>query len=332
MDDSLRDANVLVTGATGFLGSHVVRRLLAAGATVHMIARATSAFDRLSDVLPDIRPWTADIRDATAVERCVTSVRPDLVFHLAAETAGRGWILSAELGTELLQRSYDINFVGTVNVLRAVARAAPAARVIRAGGLEEYGTGPLPYHEHQREAPISPYSASQVAATHLAEMFHRQTGLAIVTLRLALLYGPRQAAGFFIPSLILACLAGRSFEMTAGDQTRDFVYVDDAVDAFVRVAAAPASIGGVINIGSGVEWRIRRVADLIVQLSGSKSRLRIGARPDQTIGLSRLVCDTSRAWELLSWKAQTSLEAGLERCIAWYRTRPEQAAFFSGQT
>ena len=141
---------------------------------------------------------------------------------------------------EAVERSLEVNLVGTINVLHAALESgAPVAAFVRAGGLEEYGLAATPFEESQREQPVSPYSASQVAATHYCEVLQRHTSVAIVTLRPALVYGPDQSTDFFIPGLIVSCLRGIDFEMTEGEQTRDLLFVDDLVDAFLLAASRP---------------------------------------------------------------------------------------------
>lgn len=321
MKDSLRDAVVLVTGGTGFIGAHLVRRLVADGANVHLLVRPRSHFDRLADVRVSVAHTALELADKPALAACLRGVQPDVVFHLAGVTAGRGTDARLASAAALLEHSYEVNLTGTLHLLLAVAHEAPAARVIRTGGLAEYGNGPVPFREEQREAPVSPYAASQVAATHLGQSVVRQFGLAVTTVRPALTYGPAQSDSFFIPSLILACLEGRPFDMTTGTQTRDFVYVDDVVGALVAAATAPGVAGQIVNAGSGREVRIDEVASLIVRMTGGRTALRVGAQPGRPGDLERLFCDPERARQLLGWVARTSLDAGLERTIAWYRER-----------
>jgi nucleoside-diphosphate-sugar epimerase len=212
-----------------------------------------------------------------------------------------------------------VNLEGTLTMVRETVEARhPVAVFVRAGGLEEYGTGATPYVETQREQPISPYSASQVAATHYCEMLQRQTTTPLVTLRPALVYGPAQSTDFLIPSLITSCLHGTDFDMTAGTQYRDLLYIDDLVDAFVR-ALTREGVTGVINVGHGIEHAIRDVAQEIVRLCGTESRLRLGARPERPGDLPHLVTTTQRANELLDWQPAVPLTEGLARTIAWYR-------------
>lgn len=177
----------------------------------------------------------------------------------------------------------------------AVLRYAPAcARSVRAGDLQEYGTGPVPCREDQREAPASRYSARQVAATHLARMLQRQTGLPMLTLRPVLTYGPHQAESVFIPSLLRACLANRDGHRTAGDPARDLVSVDDLAKPSVRQ-------------------------------TDPVTRLEVAAQAGRVRGLQRQVCDPSRARSLLGWEATLPIEEGPARSMAWQREARDHA-------
>ena len=137
-----------------------------------------------------------------------------------------------------VQRSVEANLAGTLNIAAAAASTG-VQRLLRAGGLEEYGNGPAPFSEEQRESPISPYSASQVAAAHYWQMLQRHVDVSLVTLRLALVYGPGQSPDFLVPSLIRSCSHRRRLRDDGGEQTRDLLFVDDAADAFVAAATCP---------------------------------------------------------------------------------------------
>jgi nucleoside-diphosphate-sugar epimerase len=307
---------VLVTGATGFIGSHLASRLARDGAEVHALVRRGSDAGRLASVRQQIHLHEGDVTDEASIRRAFAAATPWAVYHLAADTGVRrlseGWA-----GVE---RSVRVNLQGTLAVLRGALEAtSPVSVFVRAGGLEEYGTGPTPYDEAQREAPISPYSASQVAATHYCEMLQRGTATRIVTVRPALVYGPGQSSDFFIPSLIASCLRGAAFEMTAGTQHRDLLYIDDLVDALIRVATTGAPRGGVVNVGHGIEHAMRDVAMEIAGLTGRPDLLQIGARPERPGDLVHLVTRTERAAELLDWRPKIGLTEGLRRTIAWYR-------------
>ena len=301
---------VLVTGASGFIGSHLVERLVRDGADVHVLLRAGSSSRRLDGVRDRVREWEGDITDSDALRNAIAGAQPDVVFHLAGDTGVR----RVSEGWPGVDRSVRVNLIGTLALLRAALEAKhPVSAFVRAGGLEEYGDGPVPYDETQREQPISPYSASQVAATHYCEMMQRGTETSIVTVRPALVYGPGQSEDFLIPSLILSCLRDQDFEMTGGAQQRDLLYIDDAIDAFVR--AAERKVRGVVNVGHGVQHAIRDVAEQIVRMTGTRAKLRVGARAARARDLEQLVTRVERAKELLDWTPRVELAEGLKRTV-----------------
>jgi nucleoside-diphosphate-sugar epimerase len=314
---SLTGRRALVTGASGFIGSHLVARLLEEGVEVHVMQRDDAPAERLVPMQSRLRVWRADVTDRAAVHAAFDGAAPDLVIHLAADTTVR----RTQEGWAGVERSIRVNLEGTLTMVRETMEARhPVSVFVRAGGLEEYGTGATPYVETQREQPISPYSASQVAATHYCEMLQRETRTPLITLRPALVYGPAQSTDFLIPSLITSCLRGLDFDMTAGTQYRDLLYIDDLVDAFVR-ALTREGVSGVINVGHGIERAVRDVAQEIVRLCGTASRLRLGARPERPGDLAHLVTSTRRSSEMLDWRPTVPLTEGLTRTIAWYRSR-----------
>jgi nucleoside-diphosphate-sugar epimerase len=312
---SLTSVPVLVTGASGFIGSHLVRRLVREGAAVHALVRPKSSLHRIADVQNQVTLWQSDLSDAARLKTSIESVRPQVIFHLAAGTAGR----RASDDVKSVRESLESNLVGTLNLIEAIESAKLDLRcLIRAGGLEEYGNGPFPYDERQRESPVSAYSASQVATTHVCQMITGRTGLPIVTIRPALTYGPGQSSDFFIPSLIAHALRGEDFTMTSGQQTRDLLYIDDLIEAFIRAATATGIAGHIINIGSGRDYRIIDVAHAIVRITGSKIQLKVGDASERPSQIRRLLASIDRARELLNWTPQIDLETGLARTIESY--------------
>jgi nucleoside-diphosphate-sugar epimerase len=246
-----------------------------------------------------------------------------MVFHLAADTRSRG--MGADYS--VIKSTLAINLVATIGLLEKLNDGDwPVRSFVRTGGLEEYGSGPFPSIESQRELPVSPYSASQVAATHYCVMLQRYLRFPAVTIRPALIYGPAQSAQFFIPSLIQHCLRGRDFEMTSGEQARDLVYVDDAIDALIRASVADSLGGQIINVGSAKEYRLLDVAQAVRTAAGANIGLHVGAAPDRPAEIQHLVCNADKAKALLGWAARTDLQSGLARTIAWYRNHLARAA------
>ncbi len=305
--------SVLVTGASGFIGSHLSRYLVNLDAEVHVFVRDSSDRFRLFDIKDRVTVWHGDITHYSSVYNCLANARPNVIFHLAAAR-------DVTRDIRLLDPMFNTNLTGTINLFRAVQEAgiSPAC-IVNTGSSEEYGNGQTPFVESQREMPVSPYSASKAASTHLAQMLHRSIGIPVVTLRPFLAYGPGQDADMFVPSLIRHCLQKKDFRMTSGDQTRDFVYIDDVIDAYLRAAFSSSAIGEVINIGSGNEYCIRDIAEKILQKMGSPIRLIIGAMEKRQGEADHFFCSNKKANDVLAWSPKTSIDEGLDRTIVWFR-------------
>ncbi len=307
---------VLVTGGAGFVGTHLVQRLLEAGASVTVLEHPAARLDRLAPAAARVRAVSADLAEPGAAGRALAGERFEAVFHLAAWTGGR----NRPLDPDAWRRSLAVNVQGTLELLLAlVAGGEPHPRVVRTGGMEEYGDGPVPFREAQRECAVTPYSASQVAATQFAHALAARTSLPLVTVRPALVYGPGQDESFFLPALVRACLDGREFEMTSGEQTVDYVHVRDVVEALALAAVRPGVAGEVFNAGSGREIAIRDLAERIAALTGAGATLKIGARAGRSGEGSRRFLDVARARERLGWTAAVPLEEGLRGLVAAMR-------------
>ena len=308
---ALAGRRVLVTGGRGFIGSHLVRRLLAEGADVHIVSRTGLPTDRFTET----QRLTWHIAPSFALDTLraiVCTARPSLVYHLAADTSTR----HMDAQWHALDRALDVNIMGTIRLIDALRDVEGVEHVIRLGGLEEYGRGPIPFLETQREAPVSPYSASQVAVTHFFSMLQAHVPFALTTLRPALVYGPGQPDTFLIPTLIRAGLAGTPMRVQAGNRGRDLIFIDDLIDAMYRTATIAFARGAVINIGSGRQWRMREIAERIHALTGARSALQIDETPSDVSVIDDLVCDVTQAATMLRWRATTGLEVGLPRTVA----------------
>jgi len=310
----LAGASVLVTGGTGFLGSHLVRRLVGHDANVAITVRAGTEPRRIRDVVNRTRRIEADVTDAASLRAAVREAAPDAVFHLAAWTGGR----HADV-EDAFRRSLAVNHEGTMNVLKAVRDEAPGARVVRTGSMAEYGDGEAPFREDSPTREDSSYSGSVILATHLAHAIAPTWGLKPVTLRPSLIYGPAQDSDYFLPGLIRACLAGADFPMTTGEQGVDFVFVEDVVEALVRAAGSGAAAGEIFNVGSGVEITVRELAETVVRRTGTRAKLLIGAVPTREREAQHRCLDIGKAERMLGWTPRTPLEEGIDLTVAWFR-------------
>ena len=322
---SLRGRPVLVTGADGFIGSHLAERLVAEGAHVRAFCLYNSRGSAgWLDEVPaatrdalDIR--LGDIRDARFVEAATAGV--EIVFHLAA-------LIAIPYSYGAAESFVDTNVRGTLNVLEA-ARRAGVRRLIQTSTSEVYGTPEtLPIRETHPLNPQSPYAASKAAADHLALAFHRSFDLPVVVLRPFNTYGPRQSERAVLPTIIRQLLAG-SGEVRLGrlDTRRDLTFVADTVDGLIRAATAEGAVGRTIQLGTGRAETIERVLELAARATGVTPRVvqvPERMRPDASEVLV-LQSDPALAQELLGWRATTELEAGIEATIAWLRDQPEPA-------
>jgi UDP-glucose 4-epimerase len=304
-----RGCRVLVTGGTGFIGVHLCRALLQVGAEVEVWSRSGSTAARaLAAEFPTLEVHAIDVRRRPEVASALAARPPNRVFHLA------GIRLMGNRADNLVEM-FETHVQGALHVIEAV----PAdARVVVVGSCEEYGRGPVPFRETQVAQPQTAYSISRLATT-LACLALPVPSICVA--RLAVVYGAGQVGDMFIPSLLEACAARRPFAMTTGEQTRDFLYVEDAVRALLALADTEAATQELVNVGTGVERTVRQVAEQAAQLSGHGTDLRIGAIPSRPGEASRYACAIDKIQSLTGWQPTIDLEEGLARTLEWWRQR-----------
>lgn len=318
MNGFWQEEPVLVTGAGGFIGSHLVEALLAAGARVRAFVRYTSR--REPGLLRDLSPADfakveivpGDLRDERAVREAVHGCR--LVFHLGA-------LISIPYSYLHPVEVASTNFTGSLNVLTACLDEG-VQRLVHTSTSEVYGTARhVPIDEGHPLQGQSPYSASKIGADKLAESFYSAYNLPVVTVRPFNTYGPRQSARAVIPTIITQALAGDTVRLGNLETTRDFTYVDDTVRGFLLAAEAQGVEGQAFNLGTGTEISIGDLARRIIRILGRPVEVSLEAqrlRPEKS-EVMRLLSDNSLARRRLGWVPEISLEQGLERTIAWVR-------------
>jgi nucleoside-diphosphate-sugar epimerase len=302
---------VLVTGATGFIGSHVVDALLEEGATVHALTSTVSSVypQRLLPVRDRITLHEGSLADRSAMDAVADAVRPRVVLHLGAYThVGKSW--------QRVDECVQVNVQGTVNLLQALAPYG-YDKLVYTGTSEIYGDVEVPFSEEGPVNPISPYSVSKYAGERYCRMFHQGKQWPIVMVRPFNAYGPAQSPDRIIPEIIVRALRGQELRMTQGRQTREFNYVTDLARGFVA-AALHGEPGRLYNLGCGVEVSMRDLATTILGLMGDPIVAQLGVLPDRPTEIWRMYADAGRARDELGWTSQVSLEDGLARTIAWY--------------
>jgi NAD dependent epimerase/dehydratase len=306
---------VLVTGAGGFIGSHLAVRLMELGAETAAFCRYTSSGKPgLLDLLPrDSRPQIifGDLRDADAIREAVRG--KDMVFHLGA-------LIAIPYSYVHPREFVDSNVLGTLNVLMAAREFG--AQVVHTSTSEVYGTAQTtPISEAHPLVGQSPYSASKIAADKLAESFFLSFDVPVATVRPFNTYGPGQSARAFIPSCVTQALVRREIHMGHAEPTRDLTYVADTVEGFIKAVECDRLWGQTANLGTGTEVSMGDLARQIVTLIGGNIPVVVDEerkRPDPS-EVWRLVSDNRRARELLGWEPRVSLDDGLSRTIEWIR-------------
>jgi nucleoside-diphosphate-sugar epimerase len=303
---------ILVTGGTGFIGQHLLRTLVAANHQPVAVARDQAKIASLSSDLKNQVRWIeSDLLNHAATREVIESEKPTVIFHLAA-TRGRA------NDEQAMAACTELNVDATVELFES-AQSANVERVIILGSADEYGAQAGPFKEDFDLKPTSAYAISKAEATRAAQAMHAANGFPVVVLRPFTVYGPQQPRVMFVANAVECAVNGLEFEMTAGAQKRDLVYVDDAVRAMIAAAKASDVDGKVINIGSGDAISLREVARLIWQISESDAPLRVGAREAATDEIHDTWADITRARQLLDWEPRVGLKDGLRLMIEWAR-------------
>lgn len=326
----LKNKKVLVTGACGFIGSHLVESLLEEGCDVRAFVfyNSFNSWGWLDSLTPqkikNIEVIAGDIRDPERVKRAVEG--RDAVFHLAA-------LIGIPFSYSAASSYVETNIGGTLNILQACRESGPE-KVIITSTSEVYGTAKyVPIDEDHPLQGQSPYSATKIGADKIAESFHLSFNLPVVIARPFNTYGPRQSTRAIIPTIISQVLSSQK-EIKLGNvsPTRDFTYVNDTCEGLIEITENNKAIGRVINICSGRETSIRNLAALILRIMNSKKKVREDdderIRPEES-EVKRLLGDNTLIRSMTTWKPKYSLEEGLARTIAWFKKNGSLAAYRS---
>ena len=316
----LRGATALVTGADGFIGSHLVEALVAEGASVRALVHYNSFnswgwLESLNtEILEAVEVVAGDVRDPDQMRTLLAGVQ--VVFHLAA-------LISIPFSYQAPASFIDTNVKGTLNVLQA-AREAKTARILVTSTSEVYGTAiRVPIDESHPFQAQSPYSASKIAADRLAESFFRCYDLPVTIVRPFNTYGPRQSSRAIIPSLISQLVAGSARIRLGNTETsRDFNYVADTVSGFLDIAGCDQAIGEELNIASQTEITIGDLANLLIQRINPEARIQVDEkrlRPERS-EVERLLGNSEKLRRLTGWRPRVDLARGLDLTIEWFRS------------
>ena len=288
---------VLVTGASGFLGTHLCRRLRALGAEVHAVSRSAPVGPR------EVMSWNCvDLADEAAARAVLGRIRPEVLFHLS------GYVVGAPDLSNVLP-TFRNDLMTAVNVL-TFATEMRVARIVLAGSLEE-PDGDQP--------PASPYAAAKCAVRIYSRLFHSLYGTPVATVRVFMTYGPGpQRPNKLLPYTIVSLLRGEAPKLSSGQRGVDWIYIDDVIGGLLAAGRAPGIEGGCFDLGSGELIPIRTIVQLLCQIIGTDVQPQFGAIPDRPNERIRVASLAESAAKLM-WRPQTALEDGLRRTVEWYR-------------
>ena len=312
---------VLVTGAGGFIGSHLTERLVTLSANVRALVRYNSSgtwgWLDTSTARDEIEVVSGDIRDRDSIGQAFKGV--DVVFHLAA-LIGIPYSYSTPLAY------VRTNIEGTLNVLQ-LARQSDVGLTVHTSTSEVYGSARyVPIDEEHPLQGQSPYAASKIGADYMVDSYHRSFGLPVTTVRPFNAYGPRQSDRAIVPTIVTQALSASEVRLGNLSPTRDLTYVTDTAEGYILVAESPEAVGQTINIGSGREISIRELAETILRLSGRNVPIVLDderVRPEGS-EVERLCADSSKALRISGWRPKISLQKGLADTMDWIKDHIER--------
>ena len=302
----------LVTGASGYIGTRLVRKLLIRGyRVVAFDLRFSQAFVEEFD--GKLLFAEGDINDKEKICSLIENNGVEYIYHLAGLKNRKNLI-------EEFSLLMHVNYGGALSILDC-ARQYPQLikHVILMGTTEEYGTAVAPFYETTQEFPNSAYGLSKLAATRLALLFYTQYKVPVTIMRPSITYGPGQGIEMFLPALITGLLSGKPFAMSPGQQVRDFLYIDDLIDALVVCCEDSKLCGEIVNVASGISFQLKEVAEKVAGLLQKEDTLQVGTIPYRGFEIMNYSINIDKIKRLSCWRPTTSFEDGIEKTINSYK-------------
>jgi UDP-glucose 4-epimerase len=302
----------LVTGASGYIGTRLVRKLLGSGyRVVAFDLRFSPAF--VEEFEGKVLFADGDINDKDKICSLIEKNGVEYIYHMAGLKNRKNQI-------EEFSLLMHVNYGGTLSILDC-ARQYPQhiKHVILMGTTEEYGTAVAPFYETSQELPNSAYGLSKLAATRLALLFYTQYKVPVTIMRPSITYGPGQGTEMFLPALITGLLSDKPFAMSPGLQVRDFLYIDDLIDALVVCCEESNLCGEIVNVASGISLQLKEVAEKVACFLQKEDALQVGAIPYRGFEIMNYSINIDKIKKLSSWRPITSFEEGIKKTINSYK-------------
>ena len=312
---------VIITGGTGFIGANLVRRLLSDGHELHLLARPNFSGWRIDDILPEVNIHHCEFTDRKNLGRIIKRINPQWIFHLAVH--------GAYSFQQDLNEMVKTNIIGTINLVEACLQTDFEA-FVNTGSSAEYGFKNHPPKEDEYIEPNSYYAVTKASATHYCRYTAIKTGRKIPTLRLYSVYGPYEEPSRLLPTLIVKGLKGELPPLVSPQIARDFVYVEDIVDAYLNaVSCEMKEYGAVYNVGGGAQTTLKKLVDLAREVLNIEENPNWGSMEERSWDTNVWVCDNTKIKQELGWQTKYSLEEGFKAMIEWFVSNPRMLEYYN---
>ena len=301
---------ILITGATGFVGSCLVHNCINGNREVHIIKREQSNTWRIKDVLNRALIHNVDIIDNVNLEKLIKDIKPDIIFHTA--TYG-GYPFQKDI-----DKIIQVNIIGTLNLVNACSKVGFDI-FVNTGSSSEYGLKSKPMLETDLLEPVNDYGIAKAAATLFCQVKARSEGLPIVTLRLFSPYGYYEEPTRLVPSVIRSCLLDENPKVSLPTSVRDFIFIEDVIDAYMKTIKMLNTSGQIFNIGYGQQHSVEYVVNKIIELIGNKVKPKWGSIPNRLNEPTFWQANISKSKDILKWEPKHSIDEGLKKTVEWFR-------------
>ncbi|HEY0322554.1 MAG TPA: NAD-dependent epimerase/dehydratase family protein [Pyrinomonadaceae bacterium] len=313
----------IITGATGFVGANLARRLITEGHEVHLLVRPRHASWRIRDIKEDASLHEVELTDRDSLEPLINSIRPEWIFHLAAHGA-----YSTQSDIHSMVES---NIVGTINLAESCLKAG-FETFVNTGTSSEYGFKSFAPAESEQLEPNSYYAVTKASATLLCRHLAQKHEVKLPTLRLYSVYGAFEEPARLMPTLILRGLEGELPPLVAPSTAHDFVYIDDVCDAYLLAATQPCKeYGAIYNVGTGKQTAMREVVEVARRLMGIKAEPEWNTMPGREWDTDAWAANNSKIQKELGWHPRYTFEQGFRRTLDWFREHPEMRELYKEQ-
>jgi len=301
----------LVTGASGFVGAALLHRLVKKpNVDLHIIIRKQSKLWRIKDILKQVKVHYDNLGNLPKLKQIIKKIKPDVIYHLAA--------YGAYANQDDIFQAIKTNIVGTMNLLEA-CRQNKFKMFVNTGSSSEYGFKKKPMKETDVLEPNSNYAVTKASVSCYCRYLAKQKKLPIVTLRLFSVYGPYEEPTRLVPTLIYKCLEGKLPPLVSPKTARDFIYIEDVLDIYDRIAKTQKFAGEILNVGTGKQVTIKNVVKEATKITRCQAKIKWGSMPGRKWDSNVWVADNSKIKKLLNWKPRYTLKQGLKESVEWFR-------------